>query len=128
MVESFKSTLDEVREADILLHIVDVSHPGFEEQITTVNATLQEIGAIDKSIIMVFNKVDLFKSSEYLGEGVLDLENFEKSWMAKDHKQSVFISALNNEHIQELRDLIYSIALPIHLSRYPHNGLLYQDE
>ncbi len=128
LVESFKSTLAEVREADILLHVVDVSHPGFEKQMNTVISTLQEIGASGKLVITVFNKVDLFTNGETPEAPLFSLEDFKNSWMAKDQVNSVFISATRNEHIQELRDLLYSTCLPIHLSRFPHNGLLYQDD
>ncbi len=128
LVESFKSTLAEVREADILLHVVDLSHPGFEKQMNTVISTLQEIGASGKLIITVFNKVDLFTNGENPEAPLFSLEDFKNSWMAKDQVNSVFISATRNEHIQELRDLLYSTCLPIHLSRFPHNGLLYQDD
>jgi GTP-binding protein HflX len=152
LIESFKSTLDEVREADILLHIVDISHPGFEDQIKTVNQTLHEIGVSDKLIITVFNKVDSllqdplqypsqFHTENPLKEGLHQgvnqtesglnlnqdqlLEKLKKSWVAKEHEPCLFISASKNLNIEELRTDLYKIALELHLARYPHNGLLY---
>lgn len=123
LVECFKSTLDEVREADILLHVVDISHPNFEEQITIVNNTLKDLGARDKEMILVFNKVDAFKDPE-TGEG-LTLEELKKSWMAKVNSPSVFISALEKENMEAFREMVYQRAKEIHLSRYPYDGLLY---
>jgi GTP-binding protein HflX len=128
LVECFKSTLDEVREADILLHVVDVSHPNFEDQIKTVNETLKELGAIDKPVITVFNKIDAYKPipvdpSE--PEVKLTLNDFKHSWMAKNNSPAIFISALNKENIDEFRALLYERTKAIHTERYPYDNLLY---
>jgi GTP-binding protein HflX len=128
LVECFKSTLDEVREADILLHVVDVSHPNFEDQIKTVNETLKEIGAIDKPMITVFNKIDAYKPIPVTPsepELKLTLEDFKQSWMAKNNSPAIFISALNKENIEEFRTLVYERAKEIHTERYPYDNLLY---
>src|SRR5690606_26694193 len=111
LIESFKSTLDEVKEADILLHVVDISHPLFEDQMQTVNETLMEIGAGDKQMITVFNKIDLYKpkaSSEdiFEDETIYDLALLKKTWMAKLNENLVFVSAEKNENIDALRRLI----------------------
>ena len=129
LVESFKSTLDEVRESDLLVHVVDISHPRFEEQITVVNETLKELGSGTKPVIVVFNKIDAFS---YVEKDEFDLtptlrENYslsdlKKSWMASDaHQKSVFISAKTNENVEELRNLLYDEVKNIHLKRYPYN-------
>ncbi len=135
LVESFKSTLDEVREADILLHVVDISHPGFEEQMQTVNETLQDLGAIDKVIITVFNKIDqvhqvqeaLGAASDQDGAHRFNLDDFKNSWIGRTTSPSVFISASKQQNIEELKELIYALALPMQLEQYPHNGLLYRE-
>lgn len=111
LIESFKSTLDEVIEADMLLHVVDVSHPNFEEQMQTVNETLAEIGAGDKPVITVFNKIDLYKPSPtdediFEDKAIYDIPSLKKTWMAKLNEDVVFISAVNNTNIDELRDKI----------------------
>lgn len=135
LVESFKSTLDEVREADILLHIVDISHPGFEEQIETVNRTLEEIKANDKQVIYVFNKIDAFsyiqKDDDDLSERTKEnfsLEEWKNSWMGKNNTPSVFISALNKENIEDFKDLIYNQIKEIHAQRFPFNEFLYSTD
>ena len=128
LVECFKSTLDEVREADILIHVVDISHPNFEDQIHTVNETLKELGVIDKEIITVFNKIDVYqpaKMDEEEDQNSLTVGDFKKSWMAKNNKPSLFISALNKENIEEFRKLLYDKVKAIHTQRYPYNALLY---
>jgi GTP-binding protein HflX len=132
LVESFKSTLDEVREADILLHCVDISHPGFEEQVQIVNQTLREINAYDKPMIMVFNKIDAFsyvkKEEDDLtpaGRENLSLADLKNSWMSKAGFPAVFISAKNRQNIDELKDLVYHKAKEIHARRYPYNDFLY---
>ncbi len=132
LVESFKSTLDEVREADILLHVVDISHPGFEEQIETVNETLQEIDAGDKPTIYVFNKIDAFtyvkKDEDDLTPRTKDnitLEEWEKSWMAKNNTPSLFISATQKENIEEFKILLYNEVKKIHSQRFPFNDYLF---
>lgn len=128
LVECFKSTLDEVREADILVHVVDVSHPNFEDQIRTVNETLKDIGAIDKRMITVFNKIDAFKPEEHQIEPQtepLTLEDFKHSWMAKNNSPAIFISATKKENVDEFRDLLYNEVKAIHVERYPYDQLLY---
>lgn len=126
LVECFKSTLDEVREADVLLHVVDISHPNFEDQISAVNETLKDIGALDKPIITVFNKIDIFQS-ELKDESGQDytIKDFENSWMKKNSSPAIFISATERDNIEELRHLVYNEVVTIHKSRYPHDNLLY---
>lgn len=131
LVESFKSTLDEVREADILLHVVDISHPNFEEQFQVVNDTLKEIGAIDKPTILIFNKIDNY---EYIPREEDDinpktkenytLEDWKNSWMAKMSTPCIFISAQKKQNLKELKALLYKEIKKLHLSIYPHQ-LLY---
>ncbi len=132
LIESFKSTLDEVREADILLHVVDISHPDFEEQIKAVNETLMEIGAKDKPIFMVFNKIDAYnyiKKTEFDFEEEkpenVSLETLEKMWIAKENSACIFISAKEKINIDRLRKDIYQMVRSIHEGRYPFNNLLY---
>jgi GTP-binding protein HflX len=110
LIECFKSTLDEVREADILIHVVDISHPNFEDQINTVNETLKEMGAIDKQVITVFNKIDAFTPGDefFVGSTGLTIEQFEASWLAKENAPAVFISAQNKDNIDSLRKLLVS--------------------
>jgi len=128
LVECFKSTLDEVREADILIHVVDVSHPNFEDQIRTVNETLKELGAVDKKIITVFNKIDAYKPVQTNPEehaSQLTLEDFKQSWMGKNNSPAIFISALKKENVDEFRALLYEYVKEIHTHRYPYDKLLY---
>jgi GTP-binding protein HflX len=132
LVESFKSTLDEVREADILLHIVDISHPNFEEQIGVVHQTLFEIDAVDKPVITVFNKTDAFrfvpKDDDDLTPAIREnfsLDDLKRSWMARYNGTCAFISAKNRENIEEIRDMLYERVKEIHVKRYPYNDLLY---
>jgi GTP-binding protein HflX len=127
LVESFKSTLDEVREADILLHIVDVSNPVFEDHINTVNKTLMEIGAGDKPTLMVFNKIDAFtfdkKDEDDLTEvkrNNYSLEDLKRMWIGNIQLQSIFISAIKKENWEELKRAVYDIVLEIHKTRYPN--------
>jgi GTP-binding protein HflX len=133
LVESFKSTLDEVRESDLIVHVVDVSHSNFEDQIKVVDETLKEMGSADKPLIIVFNKIDSFS---YVLKDEFDLtpvqrENYslsdlKKSWMAADkHHKTVFISAKTRENIDELRDLLYEEVKAIHIRRYPYNEFLF---
>ena len=131
LVESFKSTLDEVREADVLLHVVDISHPSFMDHITSVNTILQEIQSQDKPTIMVFNKIDAFTHEE-AGEFELeltqrnyDLDHWKLSWMNKVGERAVFISAQDRNNIDELRRTIYRVASEIHATRFPFNTFLY---
>jgi GTP-binding protein HflX len=128
LVECFKSTLDEVREADILIHVVDVSHPNFEDQIRTVNETLKELGAVDKQMITVFNKIDAYKPIQASPDehaAQLTLEDFKQSWMAKNNSPAIFISALKKENVDEFRALLYEHVKAIHTVRYPYDKLLY---
>ena len=132
LVESFKSTLDEVRESDILLHIVDISHPNFEEQINIVNQTLHEINANDKPTYLIFNKIDAYsyirKDEDDLSPDTpenISLDDLQKTWIAKSNGTCVFISAKNLENIQEFRDLLYDKVKEIHAKRYPYDDFLY---
>jgi GTPase len=128
LVECFKSTLDEVREADILIHVVDVSHPSFEDHIRAVNDTLRELGALDKQTIVVFNKIDAYQPVQTHSEDELHtmtLEDFKHSWMAKNNNPAIFISATERENIDEFRSLIYELVKDIHTKRYPYDQLLY---
>jgi GTP-binding protein HflX len=128
LVECFKSTLDEVREADILVHVVDVSHPNFEDQIRTVNETLKDLGVKDKPTITVFNKIDAYQPVQnFEGEEVapLTLDNFKHSWMAKNNSPAIFISATERENIDEFRKMLYDKVVAIHTARYPYDQLLY---
>jgi GTPase len=132
LVESFKSTLDETREADILLHVVDISHPQFEDQIRTVEATLAEIKAIDKPTILVFNKIDQFPEppeEEWKWDGELHpamrLGDLEKTWMAHQDHQTIFISAKEKINLEKLREMLYDKVKEIHIKRYPYNSFLY---
>ncbi len=136
LVESFKSTLDEVREADLLLHVIDISHPGFEEQMQVVNATLGDLGALNKPTIMVFNKTDIFSFTEkdqYDLTPVMkenrSLDDLRNTWMANQAAQStVFISAKTRNNIEELRQMLYEEVKKIHTLRYPYNKLLYESQ
>ena len=128
LVECFKSTLDEVREADILIHVVDISHKSFEDQIYTVNETLKELGAIDKEIITVFNKIDAYTGEDpdpQEEQQILTLDDFKRSWMGTFNKPAIFISALNRENIDEFRALLYEKVKAIHVDRFPYDKLLY---
>ena len=131
LVESFKSTLDEVREADVLLHIVDISHPNFEEQIDIVNKTLAEIDVMDKPTIMVFNKIDAFcyeqKEEDDLSPRKPEnnsLEDWKRTWMGKT-KNSIFISTLQKHNWPEFRELLYEEVKQIHAKRFPYNNYLF---
>lgn len=128
LVECFKSTLDEVREADILIHVVDVSHPNFEDQIRTVNETLKDLGVIDKPIITLFNKIDAYQPVQNHSEEEVEpltLDDFKHSWMAKNNSPAIFISATKRENIDEFRKLLYDMVVEIHTARYPYDHLLY---
>lgn len=134
LVDSFKSTLDEVREADLLVHVVDVSHPQFEEQIEVVNKTLNDVcGASEKPMILVFNKIDAFtytpKDPDDLTPATrenISLAEFEKMWMAKANNNCVFISAKDKLNIDSLKDMLYEKAKEIHSQRFPYNDYLFQ--
>ena len=133
LVESFKSTLDEVRESDLLVHIVDISHPAFEEQIKVVNNTLKDLAVSEKPLIIVFNKIDAFsynvKDEDDLTPVEKDnysLADLKKSWMSLDkHYLTVFISAKTKENVEELRKLLYEEVKKLHIKRYPFNDFLY---
>jgi GTP-binding protein HflX len=147
LVDSFKSTLDEVREADLLVHVVDISHPDFEEQITVVEKTLAELGCAEKPMMLVFNKIDAYtwtpQDADDLTEPKrenLSLADLEKTWMAKVNEQlemrnekwtpvaPLFISARQKENIDELRDVLYKKVRELHVQKYPYNDFLYQTD
>ncbi len=132
LVESFKSTLDEVREADILLHIVDISHPNFEEQINIVTQTLYEINAADKPTYLIFNKIDAYRFIKKDDDDLtpktkenITLDELKNTWIARNNSQSIFISATKKKNIEEFKKLLYEKAREIHIKRYPYDDLLY---
>lgn len=132
LIDSFKSTLDEVREADLLLHIVDISHPDFEDQITVVDKTLTELGCSDKPSMIVFNKIDAYHWVEkepddltQLEKGNITLDELKQTWMAKMHGDCLFISAREKQNIDELRDVLYRKVRELHVQKYPYNDFLY---
>jgi GTP-binding protein HflX len=132
LVESFKSTLDELREADVLLHVVDISHPNFEDHIAVVRQTLIDIGASDKETILVFNKIDAFtyvKKDEDdltpMTKENLSLEELKKTWMKSLDQQAIFISAQKKENVEEFKKTVYDLVKKIHVKRFPYNNLLY---
>ena len=134
LVESFKSTLDEVREADILIHVVDISHPGFEDQIEIVEKTLFEIEKEEKPTIIVFNKIDAFSYTPKEEDDLtpettqnISLEELKKSWMSKLKEDCIFISAKEKENIDELKRMIYDRAKEVHITRFPYNDFLFYD-
>lgn len=132
LVESFKSTLDELREADVLLHVVDISHPNFEDHIAVVRQTLIDIGASDKETILVFNKIDAFKYVKKEEDDLtpmtrenLSLEELKKTWMKDLHQEAVFISAQKKENVEEFKKTVYDVVKKIHIKRFPYNNLYY---
>ena len=132
LVESFKSTLDEVREADLLLHVVDISHPNFEEQIDVVKQTLQEIGAGDKPVFLIFNKIDAYtfvrKDEDDLTPATrenLSLDDLKKSWIARTNTPCIFLSARMKTNVEKFRTDLYGMVREIHAGRYPFNNFLY---
>ena len=132
LVESFKSTLDEVRESDMLIHLVDISHPNFEDQILIVNKTLKEIGVSDKKTIMVFNKIDAYSYTKKDEDDLtpitkenFSLQDLRNTWMAKTDVEAIFISAKMKSNIKEFKDLVYKRVKEIHSIRYPYNNYLY---
>jgi GTP-binding protein HflX len=135
LVDSFKSTLDEVRESDLLLHVVDISHPSFEEHINSVNKILNEIQALDKPTLMVFNKIDVYQPEPYDETDLIitktkanyTIEEWKDTWMSKSENQSLFISALNKENLDEFRKRVYIEVRKIHIQRFPYNHFLYPD-
>ena len=131
LVDSFKSTLDEVREADLLLHVVDISHPDFEEQISVVEKTLADLGCADKPSMIVFNKIDAYtwveKDPDDLTPATrenLTLDDLKRTWMAKMHDNCLFISAREKQNIDELRDVLYKKVRELHVQKYPYNDFL----
>lgn len=134
LIESFKSTLDEVREADILVHVVDISHPNFEEQIEVVSATLSDLDKTEKPIIMVFNKIDAFSYSPKDEDDLtprkrenVSLDELKTTWMSKMQDNCVFISAQKKDNVDELKSLLYKKVKEIHVQRFPYNDFLYPE-
>ncbi|HIG32024.1 MAG TPA: GTPase HflX [Flavobacteriales bacterium] len=132
LVESFKSTLDEVRESDLLVHVVDIANPNFEDQREVVNKTIVELGITDKPTLIVFNKIDAYTFTPKEEDDLtpilpenISLEELQKTWMAKLDDESIFISALNKTHFNELKDLLYAKIKQLHEVRYPYNNFLY---
>jgi len=135
LIESFKSTLDEVREADLLLHVVDISHPNFEDHIASVNTVLDEIDSANKPTIMVFNKIDVY-THETIDEDDLvtertkvhyTLEDWKKTWMSDIEAKSVFMSAISKDNIEEFKTIAYDEVKKIHIARFPYNSFLYDE-
>lgn len=134
LIESFKSTLDEVREADLLLHVVDISHPNFEEHIQSVNQILAEIHSADKPTIMVFNKIDAYTNEEIAEDDLatertkkhFTLEEWKQTWMQRMGRDVLFISALNKNNLEEFRKVVYEKVKEIHITRFPFNNFLYE--
>lgn len=134
LVDSFKSTLDEVREADMLVHVVDISHPDFEDQIRVVEQTLKELGCADKPSMIVFNKIDAYtwveKDPDDLTPATKEnvtLEDLKNTWMAKLHDDCIFVSARERQNIDELREILYQKVRELHVQKYPYNDFLYQN-
>jgi len=135
LVESFKSTLDEVREADLLLHVVDISHPSFEDHIASVEKTLGEIKASDKPCVMVFNKIDAYKYEVIEEDDLITertsahytLEDWHKTWMNKEKGEAIFISALTKENLEDFKKTVYDKVKELHITRFPYNQFLYED-
>lgn len=135
LVESFKSTLDEVREADLLLHVVDISHPNFEDHMASVNKILAEIGSADKPTIIVFNKIDAFEHQTIEKDDLVTekkeihytLEEWKKTWMNRLENNCVFISALNKENMEAFKEKVFEEVKKIHITRFPYNDLLYEE-
>lgn len=132
LVESFKSTLDEVREADILIHVVDISHPNFEDHINVVRETLKEIGAGDKPTLLVFNKIDAFTYEKKDEDDLtpitkrnLSMDDLKRTWMGSLNSPCIFISAQNKTNIDELKKTVYDMVKEMHIKRYPYNNMLY---
>jgi GTP-binding protein HflX len=132
LVESFKSTLDEVREADLLVHVVDISHPDFEEQIRVVEQTLADLGCAETPSLLVFNKIDAYHWTPQDEDDLtpptkenISLEELQRTWMAKMHDDCIFISARRRNNIDALRTLLYSRVRELHVQKYPYNDFLY---
>ena len=135
MVEAFKSTLQELKEADLLLHVVDISHPNFEEQIQSVNKILVEIKSIDKPTMIVFNKIDAYQAEPWDDADLMadrtskhySLEEWENTWMHQANDRVIFVSALNKENLNVFRQKVYNETRKIHVSRFPYNHFLYSE-
>jgi GTP-binding protein HflX len=135
LVESFKSTLDEVREADLLLHVVDISHPQFQDHIDSVNQILTEIESVDKPTLMVFNKIDKYQAEDYDETDLIEertekhftLDEWKQTWMSKVGKDAIFISATEKENWEQFRNKVYKSVREIHITRFPYNNFLYPD-
>lgn len=135
LVDSFKSTLDEVRESDLLLHVVDISHPSFEEHIASVNKILEEIHALDKPTLMVFNKIDVYIPKPFDETDLMvprtqahySIDEWKATWMSKIGDQSLFVSAITKENLEEFRKRVYDEVRKIHIQRFPYNHFLYPD-
>lgn len=135
LVDSFKSTLDEVREADLLLHVVDIAHPQFEDHIASVNQILDEIKSADKPVLMVFNKIDAYIPEAYDEDDLMlertgahySLEEWKQTWMARTNGDSIFISALNKGNFETFRKKVYERVREIHITRFPYNNFLYPE-
>jgi GTP-binding protein HflX len=132
LVDSFKSTLDEVREADLLLHVVDISHPDFEEQISVVEKTLADLGCAEKPVMIVFNKVDAYswieKDEDDLTEATsenIPLSDLMRTWMARLNGDCIFISARERTNIEELKQILYNKVRELHVQKYPYNDFLF---
>ena len=136
LVESFKSTLDEVKEADLLLHVVDISHPNFEEHIQSVNQILGEIKSLDKPTLMVFNKIDAYQAEPWDKTDLVaertskhySLEEWQNTWMHRVNDRALFISALNKENLNDFRERLYAQTRKIHITRFPYNHFLFSEE
>ena len=135
LVESFKSTLDEVREADLLLHVVDISHPNFEDHIASVNGILDDINCIDKPTVMVFNKIDAYEHETIdeddlvteKGKEHYTLQDWKRTWMSKNDVESIFISAIKKENLEDFKEKVYEEVKKIHIQRFPYNDFLYYE-
>ncbi len=135
LVESFKSTLDEVREADLIIHVVDIAHASFEDHIASVNTILQEIESADKPTIMVFNKIDIYQHKTIDADDLVTektklhytLQDWEKTYMNKENETAIFISALKKENLESFKKIVYQKVKEIHITRFPYNDFLYQE-
>ena len=136
LVESFKSTLDEVQEADLLLHVVDISHPNFEEHIESVNQILKDINSLDKPTLIVFNKIDLYESDPWDETDLVvertknhySLEDWQNTWMHRINNRALFISAISKENLNHFRERVYEATRKIHVTRFPYNNFLYPEQ
>ncbi|MBL29624.1 MAG: GTPase HflX [Flavobacteriaceae bacterium] len=136
LIESFKSTLDEVKESDLLLHVIDISHSNFEYHIESVNKTLSEINSLDKPTLLVFNKIDLYSAKPWdptdltlkRDKSNYSIKELESSWIKKNNKTSIFISAAKKHNIERFKNQLYKSVREIHVSRFPHNNFLYPEE